>query len=39
MLWTITYRAGDRTLTDAEVDKAHEGIVQRLLAELGAQRR
>jgi phenylalanyl-tRNA synthetase beta chain len=39
MLWTITYRAGDRTLTDAEVDRAHEGIVQRLLSELDAQRR
>ncbi len=39
MLWTITYRAGDRTLTDAEVDRAHEGIVQRLLTELDAQRR
>jgi len=39
MLWSIEYRAPDRTLTDAEVEKAHEGIVARLLANLPAQRR
>lgn len=39
MLWSIEYRAPDRTLTDAEVEKAHEGIVVRLLENLPAQRR
>ena len=39
MLWSITYRASDRTLTDAEVEAAHEAIVARLTAELPAQRR
>jgi phenylalanyl-tRNA synthetase beta chain len=38
-LWSITYRSLERTLTDAEVDSAHEAIVARLVAELGAQRR
>jgi phenylalanyl-tRNA synthetase beta chain len=27
MLWSLTYRADDRTLTDAEVDAAHARIV------------
>ncbi|MCL4228409.1 MAG: phenylalanine--tRNA ligase subunit beta [Myxococcales bacterium] len=39
MLWSITYRAPDRTLTDVEVDQAHEAIVARLLAETPAERR
>ena len=39
MLWSIAYRAADRTLTDAEVDHAHERIVARLLELLPAQRR
>ena len=39
MLWSIAYRAPDRTLTDAEVESAHEAIVARLCAELPAQRR
>jgi phenylalanyl-tRNA synthetase beta chain len=39
MLWSIDYRALDRTLTDAEIDRAHEAIVARLVAELPAQRR
>jgi phenylalanyl-tRNA synthetase beta chain len=39
MLWTIRYRAADRTLTDAEVDAAHEGIVAQLVDRLPAQRR
>jgi phenylalanyl-tRNA synthetase beta chain len=32
MLWTMTYRAPDRTLTDAEVDAAHAGVVAALAA-------
>ncbi len=39
MLWSIAYRSPDRTLTDAEVDKAHETIVGRLVENLPAQRR
>lgn len=39
MLWSILYRAPDRTLTDAEIDKAHETIVARLVENLPAQRR
>jgi len=39
MLWSITYRAPDRTLTDREVDAAHEPLVDRLLRALDAQRR
>ena len=39
MLWSIAYRAADRTLTDVEVDKAHETIVGRLVERLPAQRR
>jgi phenylalanyl-tRNA synthetase beta chain len=32
MLWTLTYRADDRTLTDAEVDAAHARVVAALSA-------
>jgi phenylalanyl-tRNA synthetase beta chain len=32
MLWTLTYRADDRTLTDAEVDAAHARVVAALQA-------
>jgi len=39
MLWSIAYRSPDRTLTDVEVDKAHETIVARLVENLPAQRR
>jgi phenylalanyl-tRNA synthetase beta chain len=39
MLWSIEYRSAERTLTDAEVDKAHEAIVGRLVENLPAQRR
>ncbi len=39
MLWSMTYRASDRTLTDAEVDVAHERLVAMLLTELKADRR
>jgi phenylalanyl-tRNA synthetase beta chain len=35
MLWTMTYRAADRTLTDAEADAAHARVV-RALANLHA---
>jgi len=30
MLWKLTYRADDRTLTDAEVDAAHARVVAAL---------
>jgi len=33
MLWTLTYRADDRTLTDNEVDSAHGRVVAALEAE------
>ena len=39
MLWSIAYRSPERTLTDVEVDKAHETIVGRLVENLPAQRR
>lgn len=39
LLWSLTYRAADRTLTDAEVDAAHESLLARLLPALGAERR
>jgi phenylalanyl-tRNA synthetase beta chain len=39
MLWSISYRASDRTLTDPEVDAAHEAIVGLLVDHLPAQRR
>jgi phenylalanyl-tRNA synthetase beta chain len=39
MLWSIAYRSPERTLTDAEVDRAHESIVARLVENLPAQRR
>ncbi len=39
MLWSILYRSPERTLTDVEVDKAHESIVARLIENLPAQRR
>jgi phenylalanyl-tRNA synthetase beta chain len=39
MLWTFTYQRADRTLTDEEVDRAHEGLVVRLLKELRGERR
>jgi phenylalanyl-tRNA synthetase beta chain len=32
MLWTLTYRAADRTLTDGEVDAAHARVVAVLKA-------
>ncbi|MEO6776550.1 MAG: phenylalanine--tRNA ligase subunit beta [Kofleriaceae bacterium] len=39
MLWSIAYRSAERTLTEAEVEKAHEAIVARLVENLPAQRR
>ncbi len=39
VLWSILYRAPDRTLTDAEVDRAHDAIVARLVQEIPAERR
>jgi phenylalanyl-tRNA synthetase beta chain len=37
MLWTMTYRADDRTLTDQEADAAHGRIVGALTARLTIQ--
>jgi phenylalanyl-tRNA synthetase beta chain len=34
MLWSFTYRAADRTLTDAEVQSLHAALVERLQAAL-----
>ncbi len=39
MLWSVDYRAADRTLTDAELDAVHERVVARLVTELPAERR
>jgi phenylalanyl-tRNA synthetase beta chain len=39
LLWTITYRSATATLTDVQVDAAHEAIVARLVEILPAQRR
>lgn len=39
MLWSIDYRSPERTLTDAEIDSAHEAIVAHVVAALPAQRR
>ncbi len=39
MLWSVTYRSLERTLTDAEVDKVHKHIEDRLLGDLQATRR
>jgi phenylalanyl-tRNA synthetase beta chain len=37
MLWTMTYRADERTLTDPEVDAAHTGVVGALTQRLAIQ--
>jgi phenylalanyl-tRNA synthetase beta chain len=37
MLWTLRYRAADRTLTDEEVQKAHQSIVDKLRADLAIE--
>ena len=36
MLWTLTYRSPERTLTDVEVDGAHAAVVAALARELSA---
>jgi phenylalanyl-tRNA synthetase beta chain len=37
VLWSMTYRAADRTLTDAEADNAHQRVVKALMASLSIQ--
>jgi phenylalanyl-tRNA synthetase beta subunit len=37
MLWTMTYRAEDRTLTDQEADAAHARVVGALTGRLAIQ--
>ena len=39
MLWSLTYRSPERTLTDAEVDGAHKSLEEALLGQLSATRR
>jgi phenylalanyl-tRNA synthetase beta chain len=39
MLWSMTYRSPERTLTDEEVDQVHAQLEIRLLEELSASRR
>lgn len=39
LAYTISYRADDRTLTDAEVNGLHEGLMARLAKEFDAQPR
>jgi phenylalanyl-tRNA synthetase beta chain len=37
VLWSMTYRAADRTLTDGEADEAHQRVVKALVAALSIQ--
>ncbi len=37
VLWTMTYRAVDRTLTDAEADQAHQHVIAALTAAFAIQ--
>ena len=37
VLWTMTYRASDRTLTDAEADEAHQRVVAALAQSFSIQ--
>jgi phenylalanyl-tRNA synthetase beta chain len=37
VLWSMTYRAADRTLTDAEADQAHQRVVKALVATFSIQ--
>jgi phenylalanyl-tRNA synthetase beta chain len=39
LLWSITYRSSERTLTDGEVDERHEALVSHLVEKLAATRR
>ncbi len=36
LAFSVTYQSPDHTLTDAEVARAHRGIVERLKHQLGA---
>jgi phenylalanyl-tRNA synthetase beta chain len=37
MLWSLTYRAADRTLTDAEVRAAHDRLIASVASALALQ--
>ena len=37
MLWTLTYRSNDRTLTDTEVDQAHSRVLAQMSTRLTIQ--
>ena len=37
MAFTLTYRAPDRTLTGAEIEKAHERLVKKVQGATGAE--
>jgi phenylalanyl-tRNA synthetase beta chain len=37
MLWSITYRAADRTLTDEDVLPAHQAVIARITKAFAAQ--
>jgi phenylalanyl-tRNA synthetase beta chain len=39
LLWSITYRSSEKTLTDGEVDERHEKLVSHLVEKLAATRR
>lgn len=39
LLYSLAYRASDRTLTDAEIDAAHSAVVAELVVAMGAQTR
>jgi phenylalanyl-tRNA synthetase beta chain len=39
LVLSLTYQAKDRTLTEDEINKAHEGIVAKLIAAFGVKRR
>jgi phenylalanyl-tRNA synthetase beta chain len=39
LLWSITYRSSEKTLTDGEVDERHEALVSHLVEKLAATRR
>jgi phenylalanyl-tRNA synthetase beta chain len=39
LAYKISYRAEDRTLTDAEINELHQGLVERLGETFGAERR
>jgi phenylalanyl-tRNA synthetase beta chain len=39
LAYKISYRAGDRTLTDAEINALHQDVLERLGKTFGAERR